>query len=458
MKTVLIIGAGFSGAVTAAMLLRQNRGQPLHLVLINGSGLIARGMAYGTQSPSHTLNVPVGNMSAFDTDQEHFLKFAQQVDPSIQPSSFVSRRMYGDYLEWVLAQSERMARAQTTMLRIARQVTRISPMNHGATEVLLDNGEVILGDQVVLALGHFPSNDPRLPEMSFYAGKRYIRDPWDQVAMDRIGANEPVLLLGTGLTAIDVAMTLLSKDAERPVTAVSRRGLLPQHHRHAAGKHEATQGASSIWGAAATVRTQLRGLRQYCHQLAVEGRDWREAMAILRPITAELWLAYPELERKRFIRHVQPYWDTHRHRLAPQVHEQFSAALQAGTVQTRAARLVALNEKQNGVEVLLQPRGGKETLVMQCAWVINCTGPCADARTTGNPLVEQLLADGLIRTDNLGLGLEVAANCAVVDAHGRVSDSLFYIGPWLKANYWEATAVPDLRRYASKLASSLLPT
>ena len=455
MKSIMIIGAGFSGAVIAARLLQQHTG-PLQLYLVNGSGRIARGMAYGTQSADHTLNVPAGNMSAFDEDSEHFLRYARSIDSTVGPGSFVSRRIYGDYLEWLLEEAARHRSEGVELHRIYQQVSSIVPADGGASTVKLESGETLPVDKVVLALGHFSSNHPRVADMTFYDSARYVRDPWDQARLEGIPHDAPVLLLGTGLTAVDVAMTLLNRNPERRITAVSRRGLLPQHHRHAAAHPVSGLRADAIWGNAATVREQLRAFRHYCRSLAAEGRDWREGLALLRPVTADVWLAYPERERKRFLRHVQPYWDTHRHRLAPAIHERFSAALAAGAVQTLAARVQGYEEADDGVLVSLRPRATQVAQLVKAGWVINCTGPCADPRSTGNALVAQLLGDGFIRTDSLGLGLDVAANCAVVDSHGQPSDSLFYIGPWLKANYWEATAVPDLRRFAQQLAQTLI--
>lgn len=456
MKSIVVIGAGFSGAVVVARLLQQTPAQATHIYLINGSGRIARGMAYGTQSPDHTLNVPAGNMSALEDDPGHFLRYAQAIDGAITPGSFVSRNMYGDYMEWLLDQAQSSTPGRAGLTRVDCLVTRIEATETGhGYNVALDDGTAVAADQVVLALGHFPSSHPRIADQAFYGSQRYIRDPWDMSRMGAIPASAPVLLLGTGLTAIDVAMTLLDRDPSRRITAVSRRGLLPQHHRHAASKH-GDGGAAAIWGRAATVRAQLRAFRRYCAGLAANGRDWREAMAMLRPVTAQLWLAYSDKERRRFLRHVQPYWDTHRHRLAPSVHDKFDAACAAGIVRTVAGRVRALEETEDGVTAIIEPRGMREKLSLHAAYVINCTGPCADPRHSGDALVDQLLADGMIRPDKLGLGIDVAENCAVVDAAGNASSGLYYIGPWLKANYWEATAVPDLRRYAQRLACTLL--
>lgn len=452
MKSYLIIGAGFSGTVLAARLIKQAGQTPTRVYLVNGSGRIARGMAYGTHSSFHVLNVPAGNMSAFDELPDHFLDYAKTIDPAISASSFVSRRLYGDYLEWILNEAERNSEVDVHLERVYRQVKSITPASgEKKSIVLLDNDEIIEVDKIALALGHFPSAKLPLENSGFYASGRYLHDPWSQNGLDAIPARAPVILLGTGLTAIDVAMTLLNRNSDRSIVAISRRGLLPQAHRQSAGK-AVGEGAEIIWGSAKTVRLHLREFRHYCRMLATEGRDWREALALLRPVTGQVWSEYPEIERRRFLRHVQPYWDTHRHRLAPKVAERIESALSFGSIRTLAGRILNIEYDGEKVEIHFRPRGFFESKVEQTQFVVNCTGPCADPRQTGSKLMSQLFEDQLVRVDALALGIDVAPDCAVINAAGTASNNLFYIGPWLKARYWEATAVPDLRVVAKNLS------
>lgn len=413
-------------------------------------------MAYGTQSSHHVLNVPAGNMSAFPDDPEHFLRFAQKADAGTTAASFVPRRLYGDYLEWLLNEAERLAPPNFELHRIYRQVKKIEDATGGTSKlVTLDDNDTMVVDRVVLALGHFASGSLPITNDDFFSSPRYLHDPWDQSRLDAIPARARVMLLGTGLTAVDVAMTLLSRNPERPIIAVSRRGLLPQSHRHTAGKPFSI-GAKTIWGDAATVREQLHEFRRYCSHLAAEGRDWREALAILRPVTADVWIGYTDKERRRFLRHVQPYWDTHRHRLAPAVAEQFSAALASGVIRTVAGRILSMEDSDTGLKLTLRRRGHQKAHFEDVQYVVNCTGPCADPRMVKSDLVKQLLDDGVICIDSLGLGIEVTEDCAVVSANGHPSQNLFYIGPWLKAKYWESTAVPDLRVFAARVAERVM--
>lgn len=452
-RTVLIIGAGFSGAVTAVQLLRQAGTRDLRVLLLNRNGRLARGLAYGTQSPDHTLNVPAGNMSALAEEPEHFLRYAQRCQGRVGPASFISRRVYGDYLEWLLDNAAATAPPGVCLEHVGGQVTQLTQTGPGML-ARLEDGRALAVHQVVLAFGHFPPADPPLPDMSFYASERYVRDPWDASRLAALAPATPLLLLGTGLTAVDICMSLLNLDARRPLIALSRHGLVPQPHRPGGGVPAPGPDAHTLWGDASTVRAQLRALRR--HARADNGADWRDVFAALRPATASIWQAWPMRERQRFLRHLQAYWDCHRHRLAPAVHDRFMSAMAAGLVRIQAGRLTSLELDGDGVKVGLRARGADARSLLRVGAVVNCTGPCTRLASAASPLVRQLLAHGMIRTDRLGLGLEVDGRCAVLDAGGTPSERLFYIGPWLKARDWEATAVPELRQVARRLAATLL--
>ena len=88
---------------------------------------------------------------------------------------------------------------------------------------------------------------------------------------------------------------------------------------------------------------------------------------------------------------------------------------------------------------------------------MNCTGPSTDVRRLGDRLLDALRRRGLAVPDPLSLGLEVSDELALLDTEGRPSESLFLVGPLLKARFWEATAVPELREHAARVAERLLP-
>jgi uncharacterized NAD(P)/FAD-binding protein YdhS len=88
--------------------------------------------------------------------------------------------------------------------------------------------------------------------------------------------------------------------------------------------------------------------------------------------------------------------------------------------------------------------------------VVNCRGPAGDTRRLDDPLFAHLRAEGLLRTDPLGLGIDTSDSGALLGRDGHPSATRYYVGPFLRARAWEATAVPELCRYARRLADRLV--
>jgi uncharacterized NAD(P)/FAD-binding protein YdhS len=458
-RTIVIVGGGLSGTLTAVHLMRRAVEADLKIVLINRSGLLARGVAYGTRSADHVLNVPAARMSAFEADEGHFLRYAQQQDGALQAGSFVRRELYGDYLEWTL-RTEQAALAQPE--RFVHCCGHVHSLEtRGETSVVhLDDGSSLQADRVVLALGHFAPADPRLDNAAALESPHYLRDPWQHDALASIAPDEPVLLLGSGLTMVDIALALEAHGHRGPLTALSRRGLLPQPHRTGGAPPIGITLPDELMAGRPNLQHWLRVIRAQCGALSAQGIDWRETLASLRTATPDLWQRLDERQRAQFLRHLQTHWDVHRHRLAPALNERLQTLLGQGRLRVRAGRLMALQSVAagsgtTGLEAVYRPRGGGAAVSVRASRVINCTGPSTDLKRAREPLMLSLLARGLAAPDPLGLGLATGDDYAVKGADGRASPVLRYIGPFLRARYWECTAVPELRRHARALAEVL---
>ncbi len=452
--TVVIVGAGFSGAATAIQLLRMAKAN-LRVVLINESGRMARGLAYGTHSNAHVLNVPAGNMSALAGDPDDFLRYCRWSDPQVHAHSFVSRQLYGAYLEALLSAAELFGSAGAQLDRVVGRVIEILP-GAAQAEVRLQDGSVFLADDVVLAFGHFAPRDPLSARDVAVAGPRYVCDPWRPDALSSIRPDDDVLLVGAGLTAVDVALVLNRAPRTGRLLAISRRGLVPQAHRSSGVVPGVVDGAALAAAMGDTVRSYLRVLRAEVGRCHARGEDWRDVIGALRPHTARLWQRLTLDDRRRFLRHLRPHWEVVRHRCAPAAHDVLAALMDSGHCTLMAARLRGVRSIADGLEVDLQPRGGGASQRRQLQVIVNCTGPTSDVKHSGSPLIEHLLDAGLICPDPLGLGLQVGERYRTIDGEGRESPWLHYIGPLLKASEWEATAVPELRVHAMRLAEQLL--
>lgn len=453
--TIVVIGGGFSGTAVAAHLLR--RAVPARVVLVNRFGPMGRGIAYGTRIEAHVLNVPAGGMSALPEDRDHFVRWARTRDDTIRAETFVSRRVYGEYLESLLSEAEHQAPRAARLERLVGVARDVEIRPSGETAEVVFAGARIMADRVVLALGNYSPSNPAAVGGEFYESDRYVRDPWVRGALDVVRPGESVLMLGSGLTMLDIVLDLASRGARLPLFAVSRHGLLPRAHRIGAPADEPDALPPGLDGPPRSVARYTRLVRRHIAARAQAGGDWRNVVGALRPLTPKLWMGLAQEERARFLRHLRPWWDVHRHRAAPETARAIETMLSAGDLSVRAARILGYRQVPGEIEVMIRPRGAAEAVRIHVSRVVNCTGPSSDVRRVGDPLLDALSARGLLRPDPLALGLETAADGALLDASGRPSRVLYLVGPLLKADYWEATAVPELRQHAARLAERLLP-
>ena len=454
MPTIAIIGAGFTGSMLAVHLISRSDGH-LRVVLIERRPACGRGLAYSTANPSHLLNVPAGKMSAFPSDPNHFLAWLgsrtlphNNVGRSYGPGSFVPRHLYGDYLSAIIdgaAESVPSHRLQ----RIKAQAIDLS-LNADTVQITLSNGATIEADRAVLALGNFPPLPPFEGAASLTASGRYLPNPWQPGTLNSIPSDAAVVLIGAGLTMVDLAIALINNGHRGPLHAISRHGLQPQ--RHLTPPAPPIQ-PFSLDELPLNARGLLRAVRQRIRTEPASG--WRSVIDALRPVTQELWRRAPHIERARFLRHLQARWDVHRHRLAPEIAAQIGQALAAGQLHFHSGRVAACDATNGSLAVRLRSRGSAAAATLSARYLINCTGPASDYRRIDDPLVRSLLARGLVRPDPLRLGLDVDRDLHLLTRDGAPSHRLYATGPLTKGAAWEITSVPDLRVQAESLARHL---
>lgn len=457
-RTIAILGAGFSGTSVAVNLLRQDPGGGRRIVLVERTPPWGRGLAYGTWDDNLLLNVPAGNMSLLADDPGHFVAYLRNIDPNFNAGSFVPRRMYGDYLEDALDEARRDGRGVLEKVAGDAVALRRDAPPAGFAVHLAD-GRRIAADQVVLALGHgAPAHPPATADLrAATPGGAYLADPWDWAALDRIDRDRPVALLGSGHTAIDTLFRLGGRRSPGKRYLISRRGLLPHAHRRSPRQPLAVALPSYLaQQGGATVRATLHAVRREAARRAAAGDDWRDVVNELRPHTPELWRQLPAHERQRFLERVLPYWDIHRHRLAPSAHLRLQRLLASGQVEIVAGRVVSCERRGDDIGIHLRQRRDGRMREITVGAVVNCTGPSYDIGLRTSPLLTQLHDEGLLQADSARLGLEIDARYRVIGRDGQAVPDLFYLGPMLKATLWEAIAVPELRVHSARLIAQLL--
>jgi uncharacterized NAD(P)/FAD-binding protein YdhS len=412
---VAIVGAGYSGTIAAVELARAAPGAGI--VLIEKSGHFARGAAYGTNSPGHLLNVRARNMSALAGEPMHFADWAGGEGHG--PDSYVPRRDYRRYLAGLLDGAAGVSRVTGEAVEVEDDGVRLS------------SGDFVGCDAAVVAGGNYPS---RLPAAF---GPQAIHDPWSPQGSAAVAEaaerGGDLLLVGTGLTMVDMAVSLEEAGFSGRILAASRRGLVPRAH--------VSPAASPLeWEPPAGLARLVRSVRAR--------EPWRASVDGLRPHSIALWQSLSEPEQRRFLRHLRPWWDVHRHRIAPAVAARIEGMRASGLLEIAAARVLRVE----GDSVTLARRGGGE-IRRRFDAVINCTGPEGDVGRIRDPLIRNLLESKRARPDRLGLGLDVDPDSRL--AGSDASPALYALGPLTKGTFWEMVAVPDIRGQAAGVAKAI---
>lgn len=452
MFTIAIIGGGFSGTMVAANLARLAGASPLRVVLIERRPCIGRGVAYSTPHQSHLLNVPAGRMSAWPDKPDHFLHWLQRHDAGLTAGSFVRRSRYGEYTEFALHEAVMDAPDSFHFERRLGEGRDIRIADDGRAEVTLDRGEAIVADRVVLAIGNQPPRDPLSKADLAQLGDRYIGDPWNDGGIERCGPPEPLLIIGTGLTMVDFAVTLRARGHRAPLFAVSRHGLLPHAHRNPPQPPVPFAKPFRVDQWDGRVLTLLRWIRTNADQTG----EWREVVNSLRGDTAAIWSRLTNAERERFLRHVRSFWDAHRHRMAQEIERVVRGMIDGGALAIIAGRLGTINVESDHVFVEIHPRGFRAARTLRVARIVNCTGPECDLSRVEAPLIRQLLNSGLMVLDRHRLGVITDDRGALIDHENHPSETLFTLGGLRRNELWETTAVPEIRVQTKALAKLLL--
>jgi len=427
---VAIIGGGFSGTILAAQLARRGVGS----VLIDGSDRAGHGVAYSTDEPAHLLNVRAEGMSVWAHDPAHFADRFEAEGGDRR--GFAERRLFGRYLREILEHATGAGHAEVVHAAAVRATAE-----HPGWCVELEDGQTLQCGALVLAIGN---QEPEPISAFAGAGGRYINNPWTASAKaavrDLAESGGSAMIIGTGLTMVDLVLSLDAQGHQGRIVALSRRGQIPRGHAD-------FEPSPVDWDAlpSGNVRALWRWLRRRSAQVG-----WRAAVDSLRPHSHALWQSLNPSEQRRFMRHARPWWDVHRHRIAPQVADTVHRMISDGRLEVVAGRIVGAANAETGIDVEIRRRGRAQSSTERFDYVFNCTGPLGSVSRTRDPLLRGLLDAGAARPDHLGIGLDV-------DAHSRVlgGEHLWALGPLTKGLYWEIIAVPDIREQAAAVAEDI---
>ncbi|MHC8386971.1 FAD/NAD(P)-binding protein [Pseudomonas sp. MDT2-39-1] len=456
---ILIVGGCLSGAMLAAQLLRLPGKRSLRV--IEPRAELGRGEAYSAVELGHTLN---GNAARMSVDPDNADDLTQWLTEHIAaggwPESdeqhvpvselFPPRGLFGVYVQQRLVEAQAAGAVNgATVEHVQAEVVDLQTRDDSVLLTLSD-GQRLRGAYAVLATGMFPA--ARTPQTESSGLNAAALDPWDVAAMRRLDPQSTVLIIGSGLIMVDAVVSLEQAGHRGPIEVFSRHGLLPHVRRQPPVWVDFLAEDKSI----RTPRQLVRELRRHCRGAIAQGIDWQSPLDTVRAHIGRLWSQATDVQRRQFVRHVRPWWESHHHRSPPLSAELVARRHKEGRLRIQAASFKGLESTVEGqVSIRIRRRGEVETRVVSGVAMINSSGIEYDWRRVARPLPQQLLARGLIRPGPLALGIAAAVDGAVLDADGQVAQRLFAMGPPLRGMWWESTAVTDVASQAKALAERL---
>ncbi|PWE38381.1 pyridine nucleotide-disulfide oxidoreductase [Pseudomonas prosekii] len=456
---ILIIGGGLSGAMLAAQLLRLPGRRSV--LVVEPRAELGRGEAYSAVELGHTLN---GNAARMSVDPDNADDLTQwlthyiaaggwpESDQQHVPISelFPPRGIFGLYVQQRLAEAQEVGALNGSSVEHVRAEVVDLIARDDSVQLTLSNGQRLQGAFAVLATGMFAA--ARTPQTESSGVNAAALDPWDVAAMRRLDAQSTVLIIGSGLTMVDAVVSLEQAGHRGAIEVFSRHGLLP----HVRRQPPAWVDFLAVDQSLRTPRQLVRELRRQCRAALAQGIDWQAPLDTVRAHIGRLWSQATDQQRRQFVRHVRPWWESHHHRSPPLSAELVERLHGEGRLRIQAASFKGLAADGNGgVSIRIRRRAEAEEVIVSGAALINSSGIEYDWRRVARPLPQQLLARGLIQPGPLALGIAATADGAVLDADGRVGGRLFAMGPPLRGMWWESTAVTDVASQAKALAARL---
>ncbi len=453
--SVVIAGGGFCGLMTLVNLIKKSS-HKINITLINKGYPLARGVAFHSYSELHLLNVEARNMSAFADQPEHFVEWCRSYNEvgthaDDIPTTYFPRNLYGKYLLDIFNSSISDLDPNIKVNLVDDEMSDIEK-NEESFIVYTSQGKKIQADKIVLATGNCEPGPPVLNNPEFIKSKKYFSNPWSEQAVLNLKNNDDVLIIGSGLTMADVIIGLREKDFTGKIISLSPHGFNILPHRKSTPQRYILDELNPPY----TLENLFRLFYKHIRQARKHGQSGETVVDAIRAKTQEIWQNISHDDKKKFMTHLRHIWGVARHRLPSKIHSQIQQMIQDKKLEIIAGRIKNINDCENGIEVIAQRRKDQSELVIKVARIINCTGPQTDIRKQNSALYNSLLKKGMIRPDEMNLGIDANSEFQVIEANNNTCESIYAIGSLLKGKLWESTAVPELRSQASRLADALV--
>jgi uncharacterized NAD(P)/FAD-binding protein YdhS len=450
---VVVIGGGFSGASFLLHLVRHLGGRG-SIAIIEPREDLGRGVAYSTSDPAHRINTFASRMTVFPDDRLHFDRWVRESgavegDPAamLPDGRMVPQRaVFGTYVGQQLRHAIEVSGVRVDHIR--SQASAMMAV-HDGWHVLTEGGRVLSASSAVIAASHQPPEIPQSLEPAA-ADPRFISDPWRETALAAVHPQDDVIIVGTGLTMADIVASLDGRGHRGRIHAISRRGLLSRGQ----SESERIQFGDFAESPSRTARQLVRRIRTTLREADRAGLGWHPVFHAVGRDATPIWAALDNAERVRLLRHLRPYWDVHRFRIAPQVEGAVRRGLQSGRLSVTAASILGA-EMGERIKLDLRLRRSGKFAIAGGDKIILATGVGQNRVFETSALLQGLKESGRARPDSLRLGIDVNARSQALRANGEPNENLYVAGPLARAFFGELMGANQILNHAHDLARSI---
>jgi uncharacterized NAD(P)/FAD-binding protein YdhS len=462
---IAIVGGGYTGAAAAIQL---TSASDADVVIVEPRAQPGCGVAYSTTDPDHRLNGPLDNHLVDPRRSSDLRDWCEKTrvlarDPQAIAANgviYLRRGDFGGYVAHALAE-------RSSRIRHRRCLATALRTNGRGYEILTSDSGTIEANAVVVATG---TGGFRLPALFATLGSHtaLVHDPFEAGRLQSIPATARVLLVGAGLTALDVLSTLLRQGHTEPILAISRHGIRPRAPRDRFDEAPVTALLAKIDGevpdyvrravSLAGIRGLSRALRERIREAAAAGIDWQTPFDDVRNVVWQFWPALPLEEKSRFFRHLRGIYDAHRFRAPPQNDLIVREGERRGRVLFRRGRFEDATAAGDRIRMTWRDEMQHRTTA-DFDHVINCTGLDPMFGAGDNPFLRDLMRNGFLRAEPTGFGFDVDSECRPIRRDGSASARLRVVGPPTAGSRGDPLGVifiaPQIRRMVPGLLAEV---
>lgn len=435
-----IIGGGISGTLSVLQIIKQNK-TPLSIFWFDSQNKFCKGYAYNTFDEGHLLNVRANNMSIFPNEPNHFVNWLKSYHSNYSAKDFVPRKLFGDYVLHTF-ESLKNSNSHIKIHQIAEEVKSIHQSND-IFEIKTHQSYTV--QKIILGLGNFLPAHPRSISKEFISSKQYFQNAFNVQLTNQIQSCNDITIIGSGLTMIDVIVSLSHYQYKGKINVISPHAYIPQAHQEnplpsveAFIDKEKRYSLSELF---ALVNQQLKKAKK-------EQLNLHSVIDSMRPFLQQLWLNFSIEEKQQFLRHLRHKWGVARHRAPSQSMSVFNNLKSSGQLELIKGRISDIKVSDLGFQIAYSNKhSNQQTLHTQL--IINCTGPESDYSQLKSPLVQYLVTNQIISADAIKYGINAQKDCSI-------AKNIYTLGPPLKGILWESVAVPEIRVQAQELAAKII--